>query len=1108
MADHSSPISVQAPGIFTQVSAGLNSGYGLREDGRVFAWGDNSGGQLGDNSLTQRNTPVIIAGAHQFNYIAAGWNHILGIAKNGSAWAWGSSEFGQLGDGSTAPTSASSPVSVVGDHEFIKVDAGECHSIGLKADGTVWVWGCNTGGQLGAPPFEIGAIGGWYYGSFAIDRITGYMWVWGQDAFGTGQTGTNTIANYSSPVTVAGPQGWAADTRHLVDQSWGNPDDYGDFGGFDHPCDVIGNCKGVFNMEGNSAIAIKQDGSVWCWGDGTRGNLGQGGGNWETNYSSPRSVVGTGPGEANEVFWSATKAGNASYGLNQYGTLYAWGDVQPSMTGFNSINSPVDAIGYMVSQCPDPCTHPLLIKRAVRQIDCSGDGNKCIILDWQGEAYTWGYGNGTQCDGQYSLGEASPNPVLPPPIGGGWKMTSAGLDNVMMLDGNGDVWMCGYNPPEHGMSPPWFGGGGPTARSTPTIVLGSPHSAIKVRTADSDGHFAFLRADGSLWTWGSGGDGTLGVGDLLSRTSPTSVLGSGQSYSFVDFEFNGEGGMVAIDSTGQVWGWGPWTSVGDNTTSTRSFPTMTSLNVLAPETVKNSPVQVQVNPTLFSDIAAGDNHNLAMDTDNNVWAWGDNTSGQLGTGDTTSRTSPTLVTGLSTNIIDIAAGTQFSYVLDDEEDLWAWGDNTCGKLGDAVFPNWTGIGAGGQGYGAAIDGNTGYLWMWGLNISGQLGDLSKTNRSSPVTVKGPQGWGLYPPISSLATGPCNLPGNCGATGLLSDNMAWASKLDGSTWMWGDQGQGQMGVGGGYTTDYSSPKSVLGSGDNKFWSVVSTPGGPASTYFLAADGTLWVAGATTYIGGGLGMPSSINSPIDVEAYVFAARPADPFVGFIAQWISAGIFGGMVGNGATIFAWGSNAGGYDGRLCTGDVVNHYSPTQVYGGAVWLHGAHGAQNSILLHTTGNVYGCGDYASGLFGAGLAPPYPNNHISIPTVIAGAPHSAVMVRASQSAHYWGYLAEDGSIWMWGENTYGQLGTGDTASRTSPTSVLGSGQSYSFVDFVIGGQSGTVALDSEGRVWGWGQWGHVGDNTTTDKHTPTMTSVPAPAALPPYTTTPVQVYRPW
>ena len=97
MADQSSPISVNAPGVFTQVSAGLNSGYGLREDGRVFAWGDNSQGQLGDNSITQRNTPVIVTGRHQFDYIAAGWNHVLGINRNGSTWSWEHSFVGDSG---------------------------------------------------------------------------------------------------------------------------------------------------------------------------------------------------------------------------------------------------------------------------------------------------------------------------------------------------------------------------------------------------------------------------------------------------------------------------------------------------------------------------------------------------------------------------------------------------------------------------------------------------------------------------------------------------------------------------------------------------------------------------------------------------------------------------------------------------------------------------------------------------------------------------------------------------------------------------------------------------------------------------------------------------
>ena len=308
------------------------------------------------------------------------------------------------------------------------------------------------------------------------------------------------------------------------------------------------------------------------------------------------------------------------------------------------------------------------------------------------------------------------------------------------------------------------------------------------------------------------------------------------------------------------------------------------------------------------------------------------------------------------------------------------------------------------------------------------------------------------------------------------------KTDGSTWMWGDQNQGQLGV-GNWTTNYSSPMSVLGSGENKFWTIFSTGGLPATTYALAADGTLWVWGYTGYVLGGTAAPTSVNSPIEVEPYIFDARgAADPYIGQIHKYISAGVFGGLAGSGARVWVWGSNAAGKDGQLCLGDVVNHPSPTLLSG--IWIHAAHGESNVMLIDVSGNVYGCGNAGGGRAGFTGSPTY----VSVPVAVAGAPHSAIKVAAAQNSQYFGLLREDGSLWMWGENDQGELGVGDTVSRTQPTSVLGSGVSYRFVDFSVGGESGTVAIDDTGQVWGWGQWGHIGDNTTTDKTVPTKTSL--------------------
>jgi alpha-tubulin suppressor-like RCC1 family protein len=298
----SSPVSVIGTHSFISISAGQDWHMALKADGTVWTWGANSSGQLGDNTIANRSSPVSVVGTHSFISVSGGEAHTLALKADGTVWAWGFNGAGAvtgglLGDNTTA--NRSSPISVIGTHSFIKIAAGK-HSLGLKADGTVWAWGNNNTGNLGdntvahrsSPISVVGthsflaitAGGGPSAGqglSYGL-KSDGRVWSWG---LGTqGQMGDNTITNKSSPVSVVGAHSFI----NVAVQGDG-----------DHP------------------QAIKSDGSVWGWGIGTVGQLGDYTAN---NRSSPISVIALFAGTAarnyseilagDQLVWNGVTAGN------------------------------------------------------------------------------------------------------------------------------------------------------------------------------------------------------------------------------------------------------------------------------------------------------------------------------------------------------------------------------------------------------------------------------------------------------------------------------------------------------------------------------------------------------------------------------------------------------------------------------------------------------------------------------------------------------------------------------------------------------------------------------------------------------------------------------
>jgi alpha-tubulin suppressor-like RCC1 family protein len=270
---------------------------GLKADGTIWSWGSNSNGQLGLGSADNNPhpTPAQVIGTGYVG-LAVGLFHSLALRADGSLWTWGFNSNGQLGLGPVGDQHLPAQVTQVGNG-WVAVATGIFHSLGLKSDGSLYVWGANGVGQLGLgnvgdmdTPTKLGsgwvaiAAGGFH--SFGL-KDDGSLWAWGQN--NVGQLGIGNKTNQNTPVQVG--TGWVAVAAGSQEPT-----------GSQEP--------------GFHSLGLKSDGSLWAWGNNADGQLGQGN---TINQSSPVRV-------GKDADWVALAAGGGqSLGLKSDGSLWVWG---------------------------------------------------------------------------------------------------------------------------------------------------------------------------------------------------------------------------------------------------------------------------------------------------------------------------------------------------------------------------------------------------------------------------------------------------------------------------------------------------------------------------------------------------------------------------------------------------------------------------------------------------------------------------------------------------------------------------------------------------------------------------------------------------------------
>jgi alpha-tubulin suppressor-like RCC1 family protein len=286
VVNRSSPGTVCGGGtIWCQIHAGRCHTVAIKTDGTAWTWGDNTCGQLGDSTVTNRSSPgALDGGGTTWCQIHTGDFHTAAIKTDCTAWTWGGNSNGQLGDNTS--TNRSSPGAVAGiNSDWCAVSTGASHTVAIKTDATAWTWGSNNFCQLGdgtstnrsSPGVVAGINSDWC----AIDagsvhtvavKTDSTAWAWGNNVFG--QLGDGTATNKSSPVATTG-------TNSL----W---------------CEIS---AGTWHTS-----AVKTDGTAWTWGANCCGEQG-------TSPLCGRSSPGLVSGGINT--WCSTSAG----GLHTVGLI-------------------------------------------------------------------------------------------------------------------------------------------------------------------------------------------------------------------------------------------------------------------------------------------------------------------------------------------------------------------------------------------------------------------------------------------------------------------------------------------------------------------------------------------------------------------------------------------------------------------------------------------------------------------------------------------------------------------------------------------------------------------------------------------------------------------
>jgi alpha-tubulin suppressor-like RCC1 family protein len=762
----------------------------LSTSGHIFTWGPNDVGQSGNGSTNPTYTPNQVTAAVRFQQITAGNDFTLALDKDGQLWSWGDNSKGQLGDGTTKPHTT--PDVAKTDEKFASIYAGKDFAIARTNTGGLYAWGDNSKGQLGdgttnSRNTPAATAGGQTWSSVATNiqsqsvlaiSSAGYLYSWGSNAHGELGVGVDwraqqaaenqrvkdeiarikaqddarrqsLIAQCVNDAVAKAEQKAQEDAQKEFEQQQKEqkaqqkaspsptptPSETPSPSGTAAPSNTPSPSPSDTPTPTPSASPTPkpvnpQDYVADCTAqvDATFKHT-------DTSNIKPRTI--TEPAlraDSNDPiqvtaavqFSKAALGSQNGYAVDVLNRLYSWGSDASGQTGIN-----VD----------DAKAHTQVPVQILTQVNSVAAGDKFgVATTTAGGVYVWG----ANAHGETLADPNNEKQVLTPTErGNGYNNVIAGPNTVYAFTGN-TVRAWGDN------SKGQLGANNNSAQVfTPAELTTRLQSLAPFNTG-----VVGLDLSNQLVSWGQNREGEFGTG-TTSKDSVRSVTAK-----VIDTFKTAKAGYLyslAVDNTGQVWGWGYGDSglLGANNPGNNLYPVAVPVasnvtNIAAGKLVAiastdkkvviwgsglNGQTQ-QYDLSNIKQIAAGDKHVLALTKDGDLWNWGDETTGVKN-----QKEQRTLVEADTAHTYSyVAAGAGTTFGITTEGKLIGWGNNENNILQFSDDKETTNVNldlktihlAGT--YAAGVDKN-GVAWAWGSNSYGVFGlpSESKVPTALPLT---------------------------------------------------------------------------------------------------------------------------------------------------------------------------------------------------------------------------------------------------------------------------------------------------------------------------------------------------------------------------------------